>query len=88
MKPAKNSVAPVGGLYRSVRKVIARQCGNFTKTICGICHDRFIIADQKEIYWSGASLKDTGRYERYVGYGNEVDGYRKVVKVYDDDRHR
>ena len=35
--------------------------GNFTKTICGICHDRFIIADQKEIYWSGASLKDAGR---------------------------
>ena len=35
--------------------------GNCTKTICGICHDRFIIADQKEIYWSGASLKDAGR---------------------------
>ena len=27
----------------------------------GICHDRFIIVDQKEIFWSGASLKDAGR---------------------------
>ena len=24
----------------------------------GICHDRFIIVDQKEIFWTGASLKD------------------------------
>ena len=31
------------------------------RAICGICHDRFLIADQKEIYWSGASLKDAGR---------------------------
>ena len=37
------------------------QCGKFTKTICGICHDRFIIADQKEVFWTGASLKDAGR---------------------------
>ncbi len=29
--------------------------------ICGICHDRFIIVDQKEIFWTGASLKDAGR---------------------------
>ena len=28
---------------------------------CGICHDRFIIVDQKEIFWTGASLKDAGR---------------------------
>ena len=27
----------------------------------GICHDRFIIVDQKEIFWTGASLKDAGR---------------------------
>ena len=27
-----------------------------------------------------------GRDERYVGYGNEVDGFRKIVKVHDDDR--
>ncbi len=27
----------------------------------GICHDRFIIVDQKEIFWMGASLKDAGR---------------------------
>ena len=26
-----------------------------------ICHDRFIIVDQKEIFWTGASLKDAGR---------------------------
>ena len=50
-----------GELAESDFEAFARQCGNFTKTICGICHDRFIIADQKEIYWSGASLKDTGR---------------------------
>ena len=37
------------------------QCGKFTKTVCGICHDRFIIVDQKEIFWTGASLKDAGR---------------------------
>ena len=27
----------------------------------GICHDRFIIVDQNEIFWTGASLKDAGR---------------------------
>ena len=27
----------------------------------GICHDRFIIVDQKEIFGTGASLKDAGR---------------------------
>ena len=50
-----------GELAESDFETFAKQCGNFTKTICGICHDRFIIADQKEIYWSGASLKDAGR---------------------------
>ena len=50
-----------GELAESDFEAFVRQCGNFTKTICGICHDRFIIADQKEIYWSGASLKDAGR---------------------------
>ena len=50
-----------GELAESDFEAFARQCGNFTKTICGICHDHFIIADQKEIYWSGASLKDAGR---------------------------
>ena len=24
-------------------------------------HDRFIIVDQREIFWTGASLKDAGR---------------------------
>ena len=50
-----------GELAESDFEAFAKQCGNFTKTICGICHDRFIIADHKEIYWSGASLKDAGR---------------------------
>ena len=50
-----------GELAESDFEAFAKQCGNFTKTICGICHDRFIIADRKEIYWSGASLKDAGR---------------------------
>ena len=50
-----------GELAESDFEAFAKQCGNFTKTICGICHDRFIIADQEEIYWSGASLKDVGR---------------------------
>ena len=50
-----------GELAESDFEAFAKQCGNFMKTICGICHDRFIIADQKEIYWSGASLKDAGR---------------------------
>ena len=49
-----------GGYYK-LPYAFTKQCGKFTKTICGICHDRFIIADQKEIYWSGASLKDAGR---------------------------
>ena len=50
-----------GELAESDFEAVAKQCGNFPKTICGICHDRFIIVDQKEIYWSGASLKDAGR---------------------------
>ena len=27
----------------------------------GICHDRFLIIDDKELYLIGASLKDLGR---------------------------
>ena len=27
----------------------------------GICHDRFLIVDDKELYLIGASLKDLGR---------------------------
>ena len=50
-----------GELAESDFEAFAAQCGKFTKTICGICHDRFIVVDQKEIYWSGASLKDAGR---------------------------
>ena len=40
-----------GELAESDFEAFAAQCGKFTKTICGICHDRFIIVDQKEIYW-------------------------------------
>ena len=50
-----------GELAESDFAAFGAQCGKFTKTICGICHDRFIIADQKEIFWTGASLKDAGR---------------------------
>ena len=50
-----------GELEESDFEAFGKQCGKFTKTICGICHDRFIIVDQKEIFWSGASLKDAGR---------------------------
>ena len=50
-----------GELAESDFEAFGAQCGKFTKTICGICHDRFIIVDQKEIFWTGASLKDAGR---------------------------
>ena len=32
-----------------------------TSTLATLNNDRFIIVDQKEIYWTGASLKDAGR---------------------------
>ena len=50
-----------GELEESDFEAFGSQCGKFTKTICGICHDRFIIVDGKEIFWTGASLKDAGR---------------------------
>jgi len=50
-----------GELKESDFEALAKQCGKFTKTICGICHDRFIIVDGKEAFWIGASLKDAGR---------------------------
>ena len=43
-----------GELEESDFEAFGAQCGKFTKTICGICHDRFIIVDQKEIFWTGA----------------------------------
>ena len=49
-----------GELKESDFEAFAKQCGKFTKTICGICHDRFIIVDGKEVFWTGASLKDAG----------------------------
>ena len=50
-----------GELAESDFEAFGKQCGKFTKTICGICHDRFIVVDQKEIFWTSASLKDAGR---------------------------
>lgn len=50
-----------GELEESDFEAFGAQCGKFAKTICGICHDRFIIVDQKDIFWTGASLKDVGR---------------------------
>ena len=40
-----------GELEESDFEAFGAQCGKFTKSICGICHDRFIIVDQKEIFW-------------------------------------
>ena len=42
-----------GELAESDFEAFAKQCGNFTKTICGICHDRFIIADQNSTLRDG-----------------------------------
>ena len=50
-----------GDLAETDFEAFGRQYGNLTKSICGICHDRFIIADNTEVYWVGASLKDAGR---------------------------
>ena len=50
-----------GELEETDFEAFGKQCGKFTKSICGICHDRFIIIDSTEIYAIGASLKDAGR---------------------------
>lgn len=50
-----------GELEESDFEAFGKQFGKFTKSICGICHDRFIIVDNCEIYSIGASLKDAGR---------------------------
>ena len=39
---------------------ISIEIGN-TSTLATLNNDRFIIVDQKEIFWTGASLKDAGR---------------------------
>ena len=76
-----------GELAESDYEAFAKQCGNFTKTLCGICHDRFIIVDQAEIYLIGASLKDAGRLTFAVSkMGAEVipglvDSIRKATPV-------
>ena len=50
-----------GELEETDFEAFGAQCGKFTKTICGICHDRFIIVDGKEVFWTGASFNDAGR---------------------------
>ena len=50
-----------GELAESDFEAFGRQYGKLVKTVSGICHDRFIIVDGKEIYSIGASLKDAGR---------------------------
>ena len=35
-----------------------------TSTLATLNNDRFIIVDQKEIFWLGTSLKDAGRRGR------------------------
>ena len=53
--PPKNGT--MAGVKTSLKAAIALTLA----TIVGICHDRFIIVDQEEIFWTGASLKDAGR---------------------------
>ena len=35
-----------------------KQCGQFIKAICGVCHDRFANVGDKEAFRSNTSLKD------------------------------
>ena len=48
-----------------VRTMEQLETGNIgignTSTLATLHNDRFIIVDQKEIFWTGASLKDAGR---------------------------
>ena len=48
-------------LAESDYQAFGRQYGKLTVTHCGICHDRALIIDGKEMYVIGASLKDAGR---------------------------
>lgn len=50
-----------GELTETDLEAFGKQYGNLTKSTCGICHDRFIVVDRKELYSIGASLKDAGR---------------------------
>jgi prophage antirepressor-like protein len=71
-----------GELAESDYEAFAAQCGKFTKTICGICHDRFIIVDQREIYLIGASLKDAGRLTFAVAKmgGEVISGFLESIR--------
>ena len=50
-----------GELGETDFEAFGRQYGKLTKSLCGICHDRYIVVDGKSIYAVGASLKDAGR---------------------------
>ena len=50
-----------GELAETDFAAFGRQYGKLTKTLSGICHDRYLIVDNKELYTVGASLKDAGR---------------------------
>lgn len=76
-----------GELAESDFEAFGRQYGNLTKSTCGICHDRFIVVDQKELYSIGASLKDAGRLTFAVSKMGEalipalIDSLRKATST-------
>ena len=61
VKTGSGHVKPISDYVNRDFEAFGKQCGRFTKTICGICHDRFIIVDGKEVFWTGASFNDAGR---------------------------
>ena len=76
-----------GDLAETDFEAFGRQYGNLTKSTCGICHDRFIIVDQTELYSIGASLKDAGRLNFAVSKMGEalipglLDSLRKATSA-------
>ena len=82
-----------GELEESDFEAFGAQCGKFTKTICGICHDRFIIVDQKEIFWKmrrrnacafrrgdSAKAEPEGRTSVRSASGSGLSPHRRVRK--------
>lgn len=76
-----------GELAETDLEAFGKQYGNLTKSICGICHDRFIVVDRNELYSIGASLKDAGRLTFAVSKMGEalipalIDSLRKATSV-------
>ena len=52
-----------GELEESDFEAFGAQCGKFTKTICGICHDRFIIVDDNGRYLINVPQKREACFE-------------------------